>query len=84
MRGYWKTYLDFRREDEGAGIYVSPSLMGAAFAHLGEMDKAFDLLKRGIEEHDEDSLEVKVNPTFDPMRSDPRFTEMLRMLNLSP
>jgi Tfp pilus assembly protein PilF len=83
-RGYWRTILAFEREEEKAGIYTEPSTMAVAYAHLGKMDEAFDLLRRGIDARDEDSEPLKVDPAFDIMRSDPRFTEMLRLSNLSP
>jgi eukaryotic-like serine/threonine-protein kinase len=82
--GYWKTKLVFMREDEAPGIYVQRMDLAVAYAHLGEMDKAFEFLKRGIDEREEDTESLKVSPTFDIMRSDPRFTQMLRLSNLSP
>jgi tetratricopeptide (TPR) repeat protein len=56
------------------------------YAGLGEKDKAFELLEKSYEER---SLAtgfgtIKVDPAFDPMRSDPRFTDLLRRMNLQP
>ena len=51
-------------------------------AGLGEKDKAFDWLEKAYEEHF--IIAIKVNPAFDPLRSDPRFQDLLRRMNLQP
>ena len=39
--------------------------------------KAFELLEKAYEDHDVGMLWLKVEPLFDPLRSDPRWQEML-------
>jgi tetratricopeptide (TPR) repeat protein len=47
---------------------------------LGEKDKAFEWLEKAYEERF--VIQIKVDPQFDPLRSDPRFTDLLRRMNL--
>jgi hypothetical protein len=43
---------------------------------------AFEWLEKAYEEHF--MIAIKVNGAFDPLRSDPRFTNLLRRMNLQP
>ncbi|MGA7791773.1 MAG: protein kinase [Candidatus Acidiferrales bacterium] len=52
------------------------------YAGLGEKDKAFEWLEKGYEERS--IVGINVQPPFDPLRSDPRFTDLLRRMNLQP
>ena len=56
---------------------------GVAFIHaaLGEKDEAFEWLEKAYEERDQGMLYLKVDPTLDPLRSDPRFQDLLRRMN---
>jgi TolB-like protein/Flp pilus assembly protein TadD len=47
---------------------------------LGEKDKAFEWLEKAYEERY--VIPLKVDPQFDPLRSDPRFADLLRRMNL--
>jgi tetratricopeptide (TPR) repeat protein len=49
---------------------------------LGEKDKAFEWLEKAYEEHY--VIQLKVDPQFDPLRSDPRFSDLLGRMNLQP
>jgi hypothetical protein len=51
---------------------------------LGEKDEAFRLLQQACEQHTGDwgLFFVKSDPVMDPLRSDPRFTDLLRCMNL--
>ncbi len=44
---------------------------------MGEIDKAFEWLERGYEDHEVDMFWIKVEPLFEPLRNDPRWQEML-------
>jgi serine/threonine protein kinase/Tfp pilus assembly protein PilF len=47
---------------------------------LGEKDKAFEWLEKAYEERF--VIQTKPDPQFDPLRSDPRFADLLRRMNL--
>jgi eukaryotic-like serine/threonine-protein kinase len=56
------------------------------YAGLGEKDKAFEWLEKSYEERSwglRDTY-IKVSPAYDPLRSDPRFQDLLRRMNLQP
>jgi serine/threonine protein kinase/tetratricopeptide (TPR) repeat protein len=62
--------------------YVSPLLFALAATGLGEHDEAFRWLERGYEDRSQMLSELKVEAAFDPLRSDPRFTGLLRRVGL--
>ena len=51
---------------------------------LGEKDKTFELLRRACDERFFLVTFLKVSPLFDPLRSDPRFADLLRCVGLAP
>jgi eukaryotic-like serine/threonine-protein kinase len=65
--------------------YVPAFVMAIIYTGLGQRDKAFQWLEKSYEEHDSGPFSfVKVYPIFDPLRSDPRFDDLLRRMNLQP
>ena len=48
------------------------------YANSGEKDKAFEQLSKAFEERDSELDIIKVDPLLDPLRSDPRYNELLR------
>jgi TolB-like protein/DNA-binding winged helix-turn-helix (wHTH) protein/Flp pilus assembly protein TadD len=60
--------------------YVAPALFVNAYLGLGDKGTALTWMERGIEEHDQWFL-LKVDPTLDPLRSEPRFQAALRRMN---
>jgi len=67
-----------------SGSYVPPSLIASIYGALGEKDKAFDLLEQGFRERDSVLVYLKVDPMFDPLRSDPRFPVLQKRIGLFP
>ena len=64
--------------------YVSPHWFAATQAGLGNKDEAFKWLDQAIDRRFGPMIYLKVNPIWDPLRSDPRFAERLRRVGLSP
>ncbi|NIM91173.1 MAG: protein kinase [Candidatus Aminicenantes bacterium] len=62
--------------------YVSPWGIGSVYAALGEKDKAFEFMQKAYEERDEQLIFYKIDPISDPVRSDPRFKELLNKIGL--
>ncbi|MFQ5652758.1 MAG: protein kinase [bacterium] len=66
----------------GATQYVSPYFTATAYTALGDNDQAFDWLQKAFEEKDSQLLFLKVDPKSDNLRSDPRFTELIKKVGL--
>ena len=62
--------------------FVPPYYFALIYNGLGETDKAILWLKRGIEQRDPKMVFLKVEPKWNNLRSDPRFIELLRKMNL--
>ncbi|MGA7924847.1 MAG: hypothetical protein WCA20_02500 [Candidatus Sulfotelmatobacter sp.] len=56
--------------------------MPLAYATIGEKDKAFAWLEKGLAEKSTWLLYLKVDPGFDSVRSDPRYADLLRRMGL--
>jgi len=61
--------------------YVSPLAMASACASLGYREEALSWLQKGFDEYAGGMDRLKVDPDLDPLRSDPRFQELLRRMN---
>ena len=63
--------------------YVSPFCKVMVYIGLGEKDRAFEWLERAYEERIWHLGVLAADPMFDPLRSDPRFTDLVRRMNLT-
>ena len=61
--------------------YVAPDSLARICVGLGETDRAFTWLERGYEEHSGWMAYLAVEPSFDPLRTDPRFQALLSRMN---
>ena len=64
--------------------YVAAESTATIYAGLGEKDKAFEWLEKGYKGREFFMSFARVDPIFDSLRSDPRFTDLLRRMNLQP
>jgi len=71
--------LDERSKRE----YVSAFYMVLIYLGLNDNDQAFKWLERAYEERSTHLVWLKVDPIFDGLRSDPRFTDLMRRMGLA-
>jgi TolB-like protein len=82
-----KTFLwgDLREKQQRArNGFIQASWIAADYALLGEKDKAFEWLEKAFRERDVLLVYLKVEDSFEPLRSDPRFQDLLRRMGLPP
>jgi TolB-like protein/DNA-binding winged helix-turn-helix (wHTH) protein/Tfp pilus assembly protein PilF len=83
IRGVWRWELE-RAKERSARAEVSPEYFANRYARLGEKDKAFEWLEKGYQQRDHEMAFVRGHPAYDKLRSDPRFQDLLRRMNLPP
>lgn len=80
------------REEEARAIlddllaldsYVPAPLIAQIYANLGEFDSAIKWLEKGIEDGARGVIFLKINPLYDPIREDARFSGLLFQLKLN-
>jgi serine/threonine-protein kinase len=64
--------------------YVPPFAFALAYVGLGDREKAFAWLERGVEQHDEMMAENFLDPLFDPLIGDARYDAVLERLGATP
>jgi hypothetical protein len=62
--------------------YVSPYDLAIIYTGLGEKDRAIEQLNKAYEGRSGWIIHLKVEPLFDPLRSDPRFADLVRQMGL--
>ncbi len=63
-------------------VYISPYYLAVLNVTLGEIDQGFELLDQAYKDGDFWVRELKVDPLFENVRSDPRYDTMLKKLRL--
>jgi tetratricopeptide (TPR) repeat protein len=63
--------------------YVSPYMIAAIYAGLGNKDRAFEFLEKAYQERSSDlPYFIKADLRIDNLRSDPRFQDLMRHVGL--
>jgi hypothetical protein len=62
--------------------YVSALHVAAIYSSLQDYDRAFEWLDKAHGERAPSLIYLKVNPVWDPLRPDPRFTALLQKMHL--
>jgi TolB-like protein/Tfp pilus assembly protein PilF len=70
--------LERASHDPSPAIAIAHVYMG-----LGNKDKAFQWLRKAFDSGNANLFLLKIDPMWDAMRGDPRFTDLLRRMNLS-
>ncbi len=64
--------------------YVSAVGVAMIYAGQGDTERAFESLEEAYSNRDPWISDLKVHPSLDPLRSDPRFTNLVRRIGLPP
>ena len=72
-----------QRSSTTGNTYVAPADLGMSFAVIGEKERAFAWLEKAYQQHDPALAQLKVDPSVDNLRSDPRYPALLKKLGLS-
>ena len=70
-------------EDRAQQTYVQPVWVAVIHLGLGQKDQALDWLQRAYADRSGWLAYLKIDPMFDTLRSDPRFSDLLRRVGLS-
>lgn len=62
--------------------YISPYEIARIYVGLGEKEQAFEWLEKAYQGRSDYLTRLQVDPTFDSLRSDPRFADLVRRVGL--
>ena len=57
--------------------------LAVIYIALGDKDQAFDWMQKAYDDRSAWLVYLKVDPLFDTVRQDPRFTDLLRRVGLN-
>jgi serine/threonine protein kinase/tetratricopeptide (TPR) repeat protein len=58
--------------------------VAAVYAGLGDRDQAFAWLEKGFEAHSGEMVRINFDQPYEPLKSDPRFADLLKRMGLKP
>jgi len=67
----------------GNNPHINPEPILWAYVGMGDKDQAFAWFERAYEDHSNVLTSLKVNPAYDALRDDPRFSELMRRVRLA-
>ena len=79
MKGFWQKHIDLLKE-RSKRSYLSPIWVAFDYANLNDKDHALEWLEKAYAERSGWLLELKIDPTWDPLRGDSRFEALLRKI----
>ena len=80
-QGALRTWAEDWAEDVERGEMVQPSSVAMIYSRLGEKEKALEWLEKAFQQRARGLVYVRVEPQLDPLRSDPRFQNLLRRMD---
>lgn len=70
-------------EEQAQHRYIRAEIVAAGYAALGEVDLAFEWLDKALEARSAGLIYLAVDPAYDPLHSDPRFSELVGKVGLT-
>ena len=80
-QGYWRRTLENYKES-AKSQYVPSVMVAEACVRVGDKECAFRWLEKGFDERDDLMINLKVEPVFDSIRTDPRYQELVRRVGI--
>jgi TolB-like protein/DNA-binding winged helix-turn-helix (wHTH) protein/Tfp pilus assembly protein PilF len=74
---------ELKKLEETNHLPIDPLTVAVACIGMNDKEQAFIWLQKSYLEHSGSLTALKVDPTYDPLRSDPRFQELLRRIGLA-
>jgi tetratricopeptide (TPR) repeat protein len=71
-----------RLDEESRHQYVRSEIMAMGYAAVGEPDRAFACLERAFQVRSAGLIYLHVDPGYSPLRSDPRFQQLVERIGL--
>ncbi len=68
---------DFAKDNNGAATGIA-----RVYIELRDKEKTFEWLEKAFQARDTDLPRFRLGPTFDPIRDDPRYKDLLKRMNL--
>lgn len=82
-RGFERMRIDLL-EQKSKKENLPPTMLAGLYALAGEKDAAFAWLEKAIDARDGWVALIKIQPAYDNLRNDPRYTKLLTQMNLTP
>jgi TolB-like protein/DNA-binding winged helix-turn-helix (wHTH) protein len=82
--GGWEGFVRKRLEKAEDRLGDWNSELANTYQQLGMKDQALLSLKRAIDAREPAVIQLKIEPSYDTLRSDPRFTDLVKKIGLSP
>jgi serine/threonine protein kinase len=79
-QGVKRKFIEFSILDEANGKAVNNYKLAIAFAQVGEKEQAFAYLNKLVQERSWQVALLNIDPQVDPLRGDPRFDELLKLM----
>jgi hypothetical protein len=84
LPGYWTKLREVVLPAYGSSQNYGPYLLAEINTYLGNKDEAFRWLEKAFEIRSTWMPWIKVDPSLDSLRADPRFTALLLRMGLTP
>jgi TolB-like protein/Flp pilus assembly protein TadD len=81
--GYWRRVIKYLEGRRAAGKSLSSYYFAEVYALVGDKDEAFKSLDDAINQKETQTHLIKVSPSFDNLRTDSRWPDLLRRMNLA-
>jgi TolB-like protein/Tfp pilus assembly protein PilF len=81
-KGYWRKQLGLIEEGRASNSNFTAPLFTTAmiYARLGETDRAFEYLEKAYAQREPDLVRLIGEPSYESLRSDPRFADLIRRI----